>query len=95
MSLRPKGAGEMLPLLWPVFKQAKQDKHAQTCAGHLDFLPFGFPVLSSFGPAADELLDRVCRRYRIHARVAEWEVHAWVHRVHEEHGLGRGDSIRL
>ena len=41
---------------------------------------FGFSVFGSFGPAAQELLDLICRRYRIHACVAEWEAHAWVHR---------------
>ena len=47
---------------------------------HLDFEPFGFSVFGSFGSAAQELLARVCRRYRTHARIAEWEAHAWVHR---------------
>ena len=62
-------------------EQAKRDKHMQTCASHrLDFLSFGFSVLDSFGRATQELLDRVCRRYRIHARVVQWEAHAWIHR---------------
>ena len=43
-------------------------------------MPFSFSVFGSFGPAAQELLNRVCRRYRIHARVTEWEAHAWIHR---------------
>ena len=37
-------------------------------------------MLGSFSHAAQELLDRVCRRYDIHARVVEWEAHAWIHR---------------
>ena len=64
-----------------VVEQAKRDKHVDTCASHrFDFVPFGFSVLGSFGPAAQELLDRICRRYRTHARIAEWEAHARVHR---------------
>ena len=43
-------------------EQAKRDKHTETCASHrLDFQPFGFSVLSSFGPGAQELLARICR----------------------------------
>ena len=62
-------------------EQAKREKHTQTCASHrFDFLPFGFSVFGPFGPAAKELLDRVCREYHIHARVAKWEAHAWIHR---------------
>ena len=44
------------------------------------FMPFGFSVFCSIGLAAQELLDRVSGRYRIHASVAEWEAHAWVKR---------------
>ena len=44
-----------------IIEQVKRDKHAQTCASHrFDFLPFGLSVLGSFGPAAQELLDRIC-----------------------------------
>ena len=58
-------------------EQAKRDKHAQTCLSHrLDFVPFGFSVLGSFSLAAQELLDRICQRYRRHARIADWEAHA-------------------
>ena len=34
----------------------------------------------SFSHAAQELLERICQRYRIHARIAVWEAHALVHR---------------
>ena len=62
-------------------EQAKCDKHSEVCASHgFDFTPFGFSVFGSFGPAAQELLGRVCRRYRTHARIAEWEAHSRVHR---------------
>ena len=64
-----------------IVEQAKRDKHTQTCISHrFDFEPFGFSVFGSFGPAALELLARICRRYRTHARIAEWEAHARVHR---------------
>ena len=63
-----------------VVEQAKRDKHTDTCASHrFDFVPFSFSVFGSFGPATHELLDRICRRYRTHARIAEWEAHARVH----------------
>ena len=49
--------------------------------GHrFDFVPFGFSVFGSFGPAAQQLSDRVCRRYRTHARIARWEAHSQVYR---------------
>ena len=55
-----------------VVEQAKRDKHSEVCAPHVfDFVPFGFSVFGSFGPAAQELLARVCRCYRTHARIAE------------------------
>ena len=57
------------------------DKHTQTCASHyFDFVPFGFSVFGSLGPAAPFwLLGRICRRYRIHARIDDWEAYALVH----------------
>ena len=43
-----------------VVEQAKRDMHSEECARHgFDLVPFGFFVLSSFGPAAQELLARV------------------------------------
>ena len=64
-----------------IVELAKRDKHTQTCASHrFDFVPKGFSGFGSFDPAAQELLDRICGRFRIHARTAELEVHAWVHR---------------
>ena len=66
---------------WAVVEQAKRDKHTDTCASHrFDFEPFGFSVFGCFGPAAQDLIERVCRRYSTHARIVEWEAHAWVHR---------------
>ena len=60
-----------------VVEQAKRDKHTETCASHrFDFMPFGFSVFGSFGLAAQELLDRIYRRYRTHARIAEWEAYS-------------------
>ena len=51
-------------------EQVKRDKHTQTCASQrFDFLPFGFSVFCSFGPTAQELLDRI----------AEWEADASVY----------------
>ena len=55
-------------------------KHVAGASHRFNFLSFGFWVFGSFGPAAQELLDRSCRRYRIHAHIAEWEVYARVHR---------------
>ena len=46
-----------------------------------DFVPFGFSILGSFGPAAQDLLHRVVQRYRLHALVADWEAHAWIYRI--------------
>ena len=64
-----------------VVEQAKRDKHSEVCASHhSDFVAFGFSTLSSFVPATQELIYRVCRRYRTHARIAEWEAHSQVHR---------------
>ena len=62
-------------------EQGKVDKHAATCMSHgYDFSPFGFSTFGSFGPAAEELLTRICKRYGTHLQVTEWEAHAWVHR---------------
>ena len=64
-----------------VVEQGKRDKHADVCRSHgFDFVPFGFSVFGSFGPEAQELLDRVVQRYRLHAQVADWEAHAWIFR---------------
>ena len=63
-----------------VVEQAKRDKHSEVCASHhFDFVPLSFSVFGSFRPAAQELLDGVCRRYRTHARLAKWEAHSRVH----------------
>ena len=43
-------------------------------------VPFGFRFFGSFSLAAQKLLDRICQRYHIHARITEWEAHTWVHR---------------
>ena len=76
-SPRPEGVGGMLPLPWSLLSR----RSGQICASHrLDFLPVSFSFLGSFGPAAQELLHRICRRFRTYARVAQWEAHAWVHR---------------
>ena len=62
-------------------EQGKSDKHARSCISHgFDFSPFGFSTFGSFGPAAEELLDRVCRRYVSHAHIPPWEAHPWVYR---------------
>ena len=64
-----------------VVEQGKRDKHEAVCRSHgFDFSPFGFSVFGSFGPAARDLLDRIVQRYRLHAQVADWEAHAWIHR---------------
>ena len=64
-----------------VVEQVQRDKHSEVFARHgFDLVPFGFSVFRSFGPAAHELLVRVCRRYRTHARIAKWEAHSRVHR---------------
>ena len=66
-----RGGWRDAPSAFANVEQAKRDKHAQMCANHgFDFLPFGFSVFGSFSPAAQELLNRICRRYRIHARRA-------------------------
>ena len=40
-----------------VVEQGKRDKHADVCRSHgCEFSPFGFLVLSTFGPAARDLL---------------------------------------
>ena len=46
----------------------------------LHFISSNYSSKGSFGPAAEEHLDRVCQGYRIHAYVVEWEAHAWIHR---------------
>ena len=52
-------------------EQVKRDKHMWTCISHhFDFMAFDFCVLGSFGLSSQELLDRVYKRSRIHARVA-------------------------
>ena len=62
-------------------EHAKRDKHTQTCVSHrFNILPFSFFVFCSFNLAPQELLYRICRWYHIHAYIARWEVHAWVHR---------------
>ena len=62
----------------PSVEQGKRDKHSATCRSHgFDFIPFGFSTFGSFGPAAEELLSRICQRYSSHARIPEWEAHAW------------------
>ena len=64
-----------------IVAQAKRDKHIQACVSHrFDFQSLWFSVFGSFRPAAQELPDRVYRLYRIHAFIAEWEAHAWIHR---------------
>ena len=71
-------------------EQGKREKHACTCRSHgFDFIPFDFSSLGSFGPAAEELLSRVCKRYSSHARVSSWEAHSWVYR-HLSFALIRG-----
>ena len=44
-----------------------------------DFSPFGFSTFGFFGPTAEELLDRVCRRYVFHAHIPPWDAHPWVY----------------
>ena len=39
----------------------------------------GFSVLSSFGSAAQELLDCVVQRYRLHVQVVDCDAHAWIY----------------
>ena len=64
-----------------VVEQGKRDKHAVVCRSHgIDFSPIGISVFGPFGPAARDLLDRSVQRYRLHAQVADWEAHAWIHR---------------
>ena len=66
----------------PSVEQGKRDKHAHICKSHgFDFIPFGFSSLGSFGPAAEELLSRICQRYISHAQVSSWEAHSWVFRL--------------
>ena len=55
-------------------EQGKRDKHETV------FVPFGFSVFGSFGPAAQEFLDCLVQRYRLHAHVADWEAHTWIYR---------------
>ena len=43
-------------------------------------MPLGFSIFGSFSLTTLELLNRICRQYHIHTRIAEWEAHAWVHR---------------
>ena len=63
----------------PAIEQGKRDKHASACRSHgFDVPPFSFSVFGSFGPLAQELLDRIVQRYRLHAQVADWEEHAWI-----------------
>ena len=66
---------------WPMCKSpfSKERKETNQLSPPMSPLMFGFSMLGSFGLAAHELPDRVCWRYRIHARVAEWEAHALVH----------------
>ena len=46
-----------------VVEQGKRYKHETVCRSlGFDFVPLGFTVLVSFGPAALELLDRVVHR---------------------------------
>ena len=62
-------------------EQGKSDKHARLCISHgLDFSPFGFSTFRSFGLAAEELLDRLCRMYVSRAHIPPWEAHPWVYR---------------
>ena len=59
----------------------KQDKHEALCRSHgFDFVPFGISIFGSFGLAAQDLLQRVVQRYRLHAQVVDWEAHAWIYR---------------
>ena len=54
-------------------EQGKSDMHARSCISHeFDFSPSSFLTFGSFGPAAEELLYRVCRRYVS-------EAHPWVY----------------
>ena len=71
----------LTPLDLPPFFSAFKCRVRATCASHrCDFVPLGFSVFGSFGPAALELLVRICRRCRIHARIEDRKAHAWVHR---------------
>ena len=79
-SLQPGGCWRDATSALATIKQAKRDKHTQTCASNRYFLPFGFSVFDWFTPAAQELLDRIYCRYRFHARITKWEAHAWIHR---------------
>ena len=61
-------------------EQGKSDEHSLSCISHgFDFSPFGFSTFRSFGPAAEELLDRDCRRCVSHAHMPPWEAHPWVY----------------
>ena len=44
------------------------------------FLPLCFLLFGYFDPAVQDLLDRVYHRYRLSARVREWDAHALIHR---------------
>ena len=65
------------------FEHGKRDKHLAMCSSYdLDFIPFGFSTFWSFGLAIEDLLSHICQRYVSHARIPEWEAHAWVfHRL--------------
>ena len=65
----------------PLVEEGKRDKHSTTCWSHgFNFIPFGYSTFGSLGPAAEELLSRICQRYISHARIPKWEAHAWVFR---------------
>ena len=53
--------------------------HITTCMSHVfENISFRFSALEPFGPAAEELLSRICQRLTSHAQIPEWEAHAWV-----------------
>ena len=56
--------GGMLPLPFSLWSNAG----VISMPGHaFDFFPLGFTFFGSIGPAAEEMLDSVCRRYVSHA----------------------------
>ena len=60
--------------------KAKCAKRAESCLAHdFDFAPFSFSLLWPFGPAAQEILTRVCEHYVSHSCIRPWEAHLWVY----------------